>query len=267
MDFILYWIKQCFAYFYPKMFRIDVLSIILTPCDKTSFALVIMFASVAAQDTTRSRKVHQSCLSQEIRFSIFIGNISNPDRTWESTQSLSFWHGVSCNQRGEPRSIRWNGLELRAERLIWSSLPISMDTIVLSSNTLRGVVQWDEIPRELSLLDLSRNAFSGTLSTSDLPPKLLSLSLHSNEFTGPLQLRTLPSRLGYGYFGSNQFSGSLELSDLPERMCVLSLSRNMFSGIVHLDSLPRGLKILNLKGNDLQEIYPEKLPSCVLYGE
>ena len=215
----------------------------------------------------------KDCTSDYDAMVAFANSITdwNGRQSWDLTQDMSTWHGVTTHPNGDVQSIDFD------EDYIVGTIPPELgclnniESIELGDNNFSG-----PIPKELGNLNtLTWLNLSGNNLTGNIPAELGNLSsleylfLHYNQLSGiiPMDLGKLDNLLTLN-LTSNDLTGSIpaEISNLSS-LTNLSLSDNQLTGVIptgigNLSSLTS----LTLSDNQLSGSIPSSFGSSSLIG-
>lgn len=221
---------------------------------------------------------------------------------WEVTKDrpVCGWQGINCSSEGRVTQIDLNWrfltgtiaslsplaaldmltyLDLSGNSLIINAtslvqLPFSLETLLLSSSGLAGVVPGNLLGRlpSLTTLDLSSNNLTGSIPEGILCPvttsKLQVLDLSQNRLTGgiPVNFSCTVTTLQVLNLSVNHFTGVIPatLGSL-QNLQKIDLSHNYLSGSIphELGQMPCGsLLELRLAYNNLTGTVPGTIRSC-----
>ena len=160
--------------------------------------------------------------------------------------------GTICSG-GRVVAINWRRLSLDGV-LNLQYLPDSVDTLILSSNTIQSLPNDFSIADKLTLIDLSGNGIVASFPEY-WPSHLIDLNLSCNFITGALPC--LPSTLETINVAYNSLSGSI-INAFTPNITSVSINQNFFSGNLP-NTVPLSLKSLYVQDNLLSGILPYDL--------
>ena len=144
----------------------------------------------------------------------------------------------------------------------WASLPSSLQTLFINSNSLTGSVALNSLPAGMLEIYAGANQFSGAV-TINLPSGFQNLRIDSNPFNAALTITSLPTSLVHLWIQSCGFTGSnvIPWASLPSSLQYLFVHANSLSGSIVLNSLPAGIKELVASNNQFSGAVTMNLPS------
>ena len=183
-------------------------------------------------------KTGVSLLPNEFLLRQFFSRIENPHSSWNETNPICSWYGVSCDWDGEVTRIGWSRRGFKGS-LVWGSAPRTIKTIEITQNVfIGGTLDFQQLPLGILTVIVRRNRHLGILPLDELPSSICEIDVYGNYLEGHLSLVSLPEVLRRLTLTANKFNGTPDFNFLPSGILHLSLARNRCTGHVLITSLP-----------------------------
>lgn len=196
--------------------------------------------------------------------------------TWDLSQPMNTWHGITLDASGQVVSVSLPGNNLKgalpnlalpqcrllslSRNTLRDTLPIlgglpNILTVDLSRNEIDGHLFDFNMPN-ITLLDLSFNRIEGSIPDFSRMPQLKTLKINDNRLEGGLPDFTNMKGLINLWAANNFLDGPIpEFNFLPE-LLVLYLANNRFVGSPPAFRGSPNLFVLDLSHNDLSGFIP-----------
>ena len=210
--------------------------------------------------------------------------------TWDLTQPMDSWYGISINSSGNVAAI-----DLKNNNLTGSlpnlNLP-DMWRIAVENNFIGGAIPDFAGCKGLSRINLHENEFTGNVPNFDLPrlkylilhhnnlsgslpdflscPELIDVWLNNNNLSGSLPDFANSPNLALLYAYANDLSGEIPAFDNHTNLSSLALGGNNLTGTIPDFANCQRLSRLNLESNNLSGAIPDfnlpKLKYLILHN-